>query len=142
MRERRVALVNRNSLRLGSSAPIARAGERTPTLAERWDASWENNLRLAQMADAIGIECMVPIGAGRATGRVHPNGSSFESIAWACGLLAATRRLHVFCTVQVPLHHPLVAASKWPPGITSAAGAFGVNIVLRLERGRVQTCSA
>src|SRR5882672_439680 len=34
-------------------------------------------------------------------GDSNPNGSSFESIAWACGLLAATRRLLVFCTVHV-----------------------------------------
>ena len=33
------------------------SGRTYATLPERWEASWENNLRLAQMADAIGIEC-------------------------------------------------------------------------------------
>jgi hypothetical protein len=29
---------------------------------ERWDASRENNLKLAQMADRCGLECIVPVG--------------------------------------------------------------------------------
>jgi len=31
------------------------------TLAERWEASWDNNLRLALLAEASGLECMVPV---------------------------------------------------------------------------------
>jgi alkanesulfonate monooxygenase SsuD/methylene tetrahydromethanopterin reductase-like flavin-dependent oxidoreductase (luciferase family) len=62
-------------------------------------------------------------------GESNPNGSSFESIAWACGLLAATRRLQVFCTVHVPLHHPLVAAKQMATGDHIGRGRLGVNIV-------------
>ncbi len=28
---------------------------------ERWDASWENNLKLAQMANRCGLQCIVPV---------------------------------------------------------------------------------
>ena len=43
---------------------------------------------------------MIPIARWKGYGgESNPNGSSFESIAWACGLLAATRRISVFCTV-------------------------------------------
>ena len=59
----------------------------------------------------------------------NPNGSSFESIAWACGLLAVTRRLNVFCTVHVPLHHPLVAAKQMATADHIGQGRLGVNIV-------------
>src|SRR5258708_7358719 len=104
MRQRTSALAGDNGLRLGLFGANCSSGRTSATLPERWEASWENNLRRAQMADAIGIECMVPIARWRGYGGdSNPNGSSFESIAWTCGLLAATHRLHVFCTVHVPL---------------------------------------
>ena len=130
MRQRKAALVSRNRLRLGLFGANCSSGRTYAALPERWEASWENNLRLAQMADAIGIECMVPIARWKGYGgESNPNGSSFESIAWACGLLAATRRLHVFCTVHVPLHHPLVAAKQMATGDHIGRGRLGVNIV-------------
>jgi len=34
----------------------------TPTkIAERWDNSWDNNLKLAKMLDEAGIDFMLPI---------------------------------------------------------------------------------
>jgi FMNH2-dependent dimethyl sulfone monooxygenase len=128
--QRTSALAADNGLRLGLFGANCSSGRTYATLPERWDASWENNLRLAQMADAIGIECMVPIARWRGYGGdSNPNGSSFESIAWACGLLAATHRLLVFCTVHVPLHHPLVAAKQMATGDHIGRGRLGVNIV-------------
>jgi len=106
------------------------SGRTYATLPERWVASWENNLRLAQLADEIGIEAMVPIARWKGYGGAsNPNGTSFESIAWASGLLAATRRIHVFCTVHVPLHHPLVAAKQMATADHIGQGRLGVNIV-------------
>jgi len=119
-----------NQLRLGLFGANCSSGRTYAVLPERWQASWENNLKLAQMADEIGIECMVPIARWKGYGGdSNPNGSSFESIAWACGLLAATRRLHVFCTVHVPLHHPLVAAKQMATGDHIGRGRLGVNLV-------------
>ena len=130
MRQRRAVLANGNALRLGLFGANCSSGRTYATLPERWHASWENNLRLAQLADEIGIECMVPIARWKGYGgESNPNGSSFESIAWACGLLAATRRLQVFCTVHVPLHHPLVAAKQMATGDHIGQGRLGVNIV-------------
>jgi alkanesulfonate monooxygenase SsuD/methylene tetrahydromethanopterin reductase-like flavin-dependent oxidoreductase (luciferase family) len=69
------------------------SGRTYATLAERWDASWDNNLRLARLAEDIGLEALVPIARWKGYGgESNPNGSSFESITWACGLLAATQR--------------------------------------------------
>src|SRR6185437_15439358 len=83
-------LVEGNPLRLGLFGANCSSGRTYAVLPERWQASWENNLRLAQLADEIGIECMVPIARWKGYGGdSNPNGSSFESIAWACGLLAA-----------------------------------------------------
>jgi dimethylsulfone monooxygenase len=115
-----------NVLRLAIFGANCSSGRTYAALPERWVASWENNLRLAQLADEIGIEAMVPIARWKGYGgESNPNAFSFESIAWASGLLAATRRIHVFCTVHVPLHHPLVAAKQMATGITSGADASG-----------------
>src|SRR6266404_2405355 len=111
MRQRNAVLQNGNGLRLGLFGANCSSGRTYATLPERWQASWENNPRLAQMADEIGIECIVPNARRKGYGgECSPYGSRFEWIAWAWGLRAATRRLHVFCTIHVPLHHPLVAA--------------------------------
>ena len=78
MEARKAALVSRNCLRLGLFGANCSSGRTYASLPERWDASWEDNLRLAQMADAIGIECMVPIARWKGYGGVsNPNGSSF-----------------------------------------------------------------
>src|SRR6059058_2295045 len=99
MRQRNAVLVHGNALKLGLFGANCASGRTYAILAERWEASWENNVKLAQLADAVGIECMVPIARWKGYGGAsNPNGSSFESIAWACGLLAVTRRLNVFCT--------------------------------------------
>jgi len=130
MRQRDAILPDGNRLQLGLFGANCSSGRTYAALPERWVASWENNLRLAQMADELGIECMVPIARWKGYGGdSNPNGSSFESIAWACGLLAATRRARVFCTVHVPLHHPLVAAKQMATGDHIGRGRLGVNIV-------------
>jgi alkanesulfonate monooxygenase SsuD/methylene tetrahydromethanopterin reductase-like flavin-dependent oxidoreductase (luciferase family) len=119
-----------NALQLGLFGANCVSGRTYATLAERWDASWENNVSLARLAEEVGIECMVPIARWKGYGGVsNPNGSSFESVAWACGLLAATRRLTIFCTVHVPLHHPLVAAKQMATAHHIGQGRLGVNIV-------------
>jgi FMNH2-dependent dimethyl sulfone monooxygenase len=130
MRQRQAVIVNGNALRLGLFGANCSSGRTYATLPESWEASWENNLKLAQLADAIGIECMIPIARWKGYGgESNPNGSSFESIAWASGLLAATRRLSVFCTVHVPLHHPVAAAKQMATADHIGQGRLGVNIV-------------
>jgi alkanesulfonate monooxygenase SsuD/methylene tetrahydromethanopterin reductase-like flavin-dependent oxidoreductase (luciferase family) len=130
MGQRNALLVNGNALRLGLFGANCASGRTYATLAERWDASWENNVSLARLAEAIGIECMIPIARWKGYGgETNPNGASFESIAWACGLLAATRRLNVFCTVHVPLHHPVAAAKQMATADHIGQGRLGINIV-------------
>jgi len=64
---------------------------------EIWDASWEHNLKLAQLADEAGLEFMLPLGRWRAEIRNVPRFApeaygAFETLTWAAGLLAATER--------------------------------------------------
>src|SRR5579864_5903390 len=98
--ERNASLTSGNPLKLGLFGSNCSNGRSYTTVPERWDGSWENNLRLAQLADSVGLECIVPIARWKGYGgQTNVNGSSFESIAWACGLLAGTLHVNVFCTV-------------------------------------------
>jgi alkanesulfonate monooxygenase SsuD/methylene tetrahydromethanopterin reductase-like flavin-dependent oxidoreductase (luciferase family) len=117
-------------LKLGLFGSNCSNGRSYTTVPERWDASWEHNLELAQLADSVGLECVVPIARWKGYGGTSDvNGSSFESITWACGLLAGTQRVNVFCTVHVPLLHPLVAAKQMATADHVGKGRLGVNVV-------------
>jgi alkanesulfonate monooxygenase SsuD/methylene tetrahydromethanopterin reductase-like flavin-dependent oxidoreductase (luciferase family) len=127
---RNPGLTHGNPLKLGLFGSNCSNGRSYTTVPERWDASWEHNLQLAQLAEQYGLECMVPIARWKGYGgETNVNGSSFESIAWACGLLAATQRINVFCTVHVPLLHPLIAAKQMASVDHVGAGRLGVNVV-------------
>jgi dimethylsulfone monooxygenase len=128
--ERNTILVHGNPLKLGLFGPNCSSGRSYITAPERWVTSWENNVTLAQMADAAGIECMVPIARWKGYGgESNPNGTAWECITWACGLLAATERINVFATVHVPLNHPVVAAKQMVTADHIGRGRFGVNVV-------------
>jgi FMNH2-dependent dimethyl sulfone monooxygenase len=118
------------TLKLGLFGANVSSGRSYNTAPERWVASWENNVRLSQMADDAGLECMVPIARWKGYGGdSNPNGESWESITWAAGLLAATQRINVFATVHVPLNHPVVAAKQMATVDHIGQGRFGVNVV-------------
>jgi dimethylsulfone monooxygenase len=128
--ERNPGLTGGNPLKLGLFGSNCSNGRSYTTVPERWNASWDNNLALAQLADEVGLECMVPIARWKGYGgQTNVNGSSFESIAWACGLLAGTQNINVFCTVHVPLIHPIVAAKQMVTVDHVGHGRLGVNVV-------------
>jgi alkanesulfonate monooxygenase SsuD/methylene tetrahydromethanopterin reductase-like flavin-dependent oxidoreductase (luciferase family) len=130
MTGRNEILTNGNRLKLGLFGSNVSSGRSYNTAPERWEASWQNNVQLAQLADAAGLECIVPIARWKGYGGdSNPNGEGWESITWACGLLAATRRLNVFATVHVPLIHPIVAAKQMATADHIGQGRFGVNVV-------------
>jgi alkanesulfonate monooxygenase SsuD/methylene tetrahydromethanopterin reductase-like flavin-dependent oxidoreductase (luciferase family) len=117
-------------LKLGLFGANVSSGRSYNMAPERWDASWANNLALAQMADEAGLECMVPIARWKGYGGdSNPNGEAWESITWAAGLLAATKRINVFATVHVPLLHPVVAAKQMATVDHIGQGRFGINVV-------------
>lgn len=73
---------------------------------------------------------MVPIARWKGYGGdSNPNGESWESLTWAAGLLAATKRVNVFATLHAPLNHPVVAAKQMVTVDHIGEGRFGVNVV-------------
>ncbi len=126
----RTTMFNGNKLKLGIFSPNCSGGMAVTKVPERWDASWENNLKLAQIADEAGIEFLLPIARWKGYGgETDFEGSTLETITWACGLLAKTKRITVFGTVHAPLVHPIFAAKQMATVSHVSEGRFGLNIV-------------
>jgi FMNH2-dependent dimethyl sulfone monooxygenase len=126
----RTTMFNSNKLKLGIFSPNCSGGMAVTKVPERWDASWEHNLKLAQMADDAGIEFLLPIARWKGYGgETDFEGSTLETITWACGLLAKTKRITVFGTVHAPLVHPIFAAKQMVTVSHVSEGRFGLNIV-------------
>lgn len=121
---------NGNRFKLGLFSANCSGGLAITKVPERWSASWEDNLRLIRIADEAGIEFMLPIarwlGYG---GETDFQGTSLETISWACGLLANSRSITVFGTVHAPLIHPIFAAKQMATIDHIGSGRFGLNIV-------------
>jgi FMNH2-dependent dimethyl sulfone monooxygenase len=126
----RVALYNANKLKLGIFGSNCSSGRAATMVPERWSGNWEDNLALAQLADDAGIDFMLPIGRWRGYGgETNFEGTNFETITWATGLLAQTKRLNVFGTVHAPLIQPIFAAKQFVTADHVGRGRFGLNIV-------------
>jgi alkanesulfonate monooxygenase SsuD/methylene tetrahydromethanopterin reductase-like flavin-dependent oxidoreductase (luciferase family) len=136
MRER-LAMHNGNTLKIGVFGANCSSSRTATTVPERWSASWPDCLALARMADAAGIDFMLPI--GRWYGGVTDfHGTTLETVTWACGLLASTERITVFGTVHAPLFHPLIAAKEFVTADHIGEGRFGLNIVAGWKEGEFE----
>jgi len=135
----RIAMHNGNRLKLGLFGPNCSSGRAVTLVPERWSGSWPDCLRLAEMADAAGIDFMLPIGRWKGYGGATDyQGSSLETVTWATGLLARTRRMTVFGTVHAPLFHPVIAAKEFVTADHIGEGRFGLNLVVGWNEGEFE----
>jgi alkanesulfonate monooxygenase SsuD/methylene tetrahydromethanopterin reductase-like flavin-dependent oxidoreductase (luciferase family) len=129
MRER-TTMYNSNKLKVGLFGANCSSGRAFTRVPERWSGSWPDCLRLGQMADDAGFDFMLPIGRWRGYGgETAYQDATLETITWATGLLAKTKRLTVFGTVHAPLLHSVIAAKAFVTADHIGEGRFGVNIV-------------
>lgn len=135
----RNAMYNANELKIGlfgANCSSARTATRVP---ERWMADWADTKRMAQMADEGGIDFLLPIGRWKGYGGTTDlHGITFETITWATGLLAATKRITVFGTVHAPLFHPILGAKQMVTADHVGEGRFGLNIVAGWNEGEFE----
>ena len=119
-----------NRLKLGLFGANCSSGRAVTMVPERWSGNWSDCVKLAEMADRAGIEFMLPIGRWKGYGgETDYQGATWETVAWACGLLAKTKRLTVFGTVHAPLIAPLIAAKEFVTADHIGEGRFGLNLV-------------
>jgi len=135
----RVAMYSANQLKLGLFGANCSSGRAVTLVPERWTGSWQDNLRLAQMADEAGLEFMLPVGRWKGYGGdTDYQGATLETVTWAAGLLAKTKRLTVFGTVHAPLFHPVIAAKEFVTADHIGEGRFGLNIVVGWNEGEFE----
>jgi len=135
----RMAMHNDNALKIGVFGANCSSGRSATKVEERWSASWPDCLRLARMADAAGIDFMLPIARWKGYGGdTDFHGTTLETKTWAAGLLAATSRITVFGTVHAPLFHPLIAAKECVTADHIGEGRFGLNLVAGWNEGEFE----
>jgi dimethylsulfone monooxygenase len=135
----RIAMYSANALKIGIFGANCSSGRSATKVPERWSASWPDCLRLARMADAAGIDFMLPIGRWKGYGGdTDFHGSTLETVTWAVGLLGATERMTVFGTVHAPLFHPLIAAKEFVTADHVGEGRFGLNLVVGWNEGEFE----
>jgi alkanesulfonate monooxygenase SsuD/methylene tetrahydromethanopterin reductase-like flavin-dependent oxidoreductase (luciferase family) len=94
------------------------------------EATWPSTRAVAQLADAAGIEAMVPVARWKGFGGATDfNAHSFETYTWAAGLGAQTDHTAVFATSHVPTIHPIVAAKQATTIDHITGGRFALNVV-------------
>jgi dimethylsulfone monooxygenase len=69
-------------------------------------------------------------------------GATWETVAWACGLLAKTECLVVFGTVHAPLIPPLIAAKEFVTADHIGEGRFGLSLVCGWNEGEFEMFGA
>jgi alkanesulfonate monooxygenase SsuD/methylene tetrahydromethanopterin reductase-like flavin-dependent oxidoreductase (luciferase family) len=139
----RVSMHSTNRLKIGLFGSNCSSGRAITMVPERWTGNWSDNLRLARMADAAGIEFILPVGRWKGYGGdTDYQGATLETVTWATGLLANTSRITVFGTVHAPLFHPLIAAKEFVTADHVGEGRFGLNIVCGWNEGEFEMFGA
>ena len=132
----RRAMYSNNKLQIGFFGANCSSGRAVTLVPERWSGNWADNKRLAQMSDEAGIDFMLPIGRWKGYGGdTDYQGTTLETITWATGLLASTKRITVFGTVHAPIFNPVVAAKEMVTADHVGDGRFGLNIVVGWNEG-------
>lgn len=119
-----------NKFLLGTFASNCSGGMTISKLDESWDASWEKNLKLAKLLDEAGIDFMLPIARFTGYGGEKDfQGTILETMTWASALLANTKNLVVFSTIQAAVNHPVVVAKQIATMSKIGQDRIGLNIV-------------
>jgi dimethylsulfone monooxygenase len=136
---RRNAFHGDNKLIIGLFGANCSSGRAVTLLPERWSGGWQDSKRLAQAAEEVGIDFMLPIGRWKGYGGdTDYQGATLETINWASGLLASTKRITVFGTVHAPLFNPIMAAKMMMTADHIGEGRFGLNIVCGWNEGEFE----
>lgn len=124
-------IFNNQKLKLGLFGTNCSHGLTISHVETTYETSWEHTKAIAQQADRMGFEALVPIARWRGFGgTTNFNGNSFETYTWAAGLAEATENIGVFATSHLPTVHPVMAAKMATTIDRISGGRFGVNLVM------------
>lgn len=139
MDRRSTRLHGPNKFKLGLFGMNCSGGLTMTKAPERWVESWDNNVAAAKLADEAGLEFLLPIGRWHGyKGETDTQGSAFETLVWATGLLAATKDISVCGTLHVAFMHPVFAAKQMVTADHIGKGRFALNIVSGWNHGEFE----
>ncbi len=93
-------------------------------------ALWPETVALAELADRMDYEALVPggrwLGFG---GKTNFNGAGFECYSWAAGSAGVNHNAAIFATSHVPTVHPVMAAKQATTIDHISASRFTLDVV-------------
>ncbi len=117
-------------LKLGTFQTNLDSGCVMSDLDGRIDITWPATLALAQMADEMEFEALVPVARWQGWGgNTNPQGPGFEAYTWAAGISASTKSAGVISTSHITINHPIIAAKQSAAIDHISGGRFTLNIV-------------
>lgn len=123
-------LFNDRKLKLGTFCTNLSGGCTMSEADGMLDCDWPSTTRLAQLADDMEFEALVPVGRWKGLGGATDfNGRGFECYTWAAGISALTKYPAVFATSHVPTVHPIMAAKQGMTIDHISRGRFTLNVV-------------
>lgn len=125
------SMYNNNKFKLGIFGSNCSHGLMATHAETTYELTWEHTKKIAQKADKLGFEAMLPVARYRGMGgETNFNGENFETHTWAAGLAAATEQITVFSTTHIPTKHPIVAAKESVTVDHISDGRFGLNMTM------------
>jgi FMNH2-dependent dimethyl sulfone monooxygenase len=124
-------MFNDNKMKLGLFGTNCSYGLVMSHAPSTYEVSWAHTKEIAQRADALGFEALVPIARWKGFGgTTNFKGNCFETYTWAAGLAEATENIAIFATSHLPTVHPIVAAKMATTIDRISGGRFGLNLVM------------
>ena len=124
-------MFNDNKMKLGLFGTNCSYGLVMSHAPSTYEVTWAHTKEIAQRADALGLEALVPIARWKGFGgTTNFNGNCFETYTWAAGLAEATENIAIFATSHLPTVHPIVAAKMATTIDRISGGRFGLNLVM------------
>lgn len=118
-----------NRLKLGAFNFNGDGNARTLS-PDAYEFNWQNSLDVAQAADRIGFEAIVPYARYRSVvGPRHRSAHVFDTLTWCSAIAAHTTHSGVMSTLHVANFHPLVAAKAMATIDHVSGGRFALNLV-------------
>jgi alkanesulfonate monooxygenase SsuD/methylene tetrahydromethanopterin reductase-like flavin-dependent oxidoreductase (luciferase family) len=126
-----VPMFNDNKMKLGIFGSNCSHGLMATNAESTYRLDWQHTQKIAQIADRLGFEAMLPVARYRGMGGdTNFNGTNYETHTWAAGLAQATEQIMVFSTTHVPTKHPIVAAKESVTVDHISNGRFGLNMTM------------
>lgn len=142
-RRQHVPVYNANRLKLGIFGMNCSNGCTITHAPTSFEPTYEHNVKIAKLADALGFELLVPVGRWKHFGgSTMFNANNMEVYTWATALACNTQNIMVYATSHVPTVHPLFAAKQAATIDHISHGRFGLNIVCGWFRPEIEMFGA